>query len=52
MYAKKCGILDKYLEGPANSAGRDTIAIVSGDENGYFVVDVYGKIGESSGGKN
>jgi hypothetical protein len=52
MYAEKCGILDSLLEGPANSAGRDTIALVSGDENRYFVVDIYGKIGESSGGKN
>lgn len=49
---EKCAIVSDKIGGPANSNGNDQIAIISGDENNYFVVDIFGVIGEDGTGKS
>ena len=51
LYGNKCQIVSNNIAGPANSNGNDQIAIVSGDEDGWFVVDIFGVIGEDGYGK-
>jgi len=47
IYTEKCAEVSSNIAGPANSNGNDQIALISGDEeNGWFVVDIYGVIGE------
>lgn len=46
-----CSITTYDLGSPANSGGTDQIAIISGDESGYFILDIFGKIGEDGFGK-
>jgi len=45
-YGDECSKVSGDLAGPANSNGNDQIAIISGDESSWFVVDIYGVIGE------
>ncbi len=51
-YGDECGETSFDLAGPANSNGDDQIALISGDESGWFVVDIYGVIGEDGWGKD
>ena len=51
-YGSKCAIVSDKVAGPANSNGNDQIALISGSEKGWFVVDIYGVIGEDGYGKN
>eukprot|EP00551_Chaetoceros_affinis_P012158 CAMPEP_0203665574 /NCGR_PEP_ID=MMETSP0090-20130426/2770_1 /ASSEMBLY_ACC=CAM_ASM_001088 /TAXON_ID=426623 /ORGANISM="Chaetoceros affinis, Strain CCMP159" /LENGTH=753 /DNA_ID=CAMNT_0050529181 /DNA_START=68 /DNA_END=2326 /DNA_ORIENTATION=+ len=45
-YRSECAEVSYDIAGPANSNGNDQIALISGDESGWFVVDIYGVIGE------
>ncbi len=51
-YGDECGIASFDLAGPMNSNGNDQIALISGDESGWSVVDIYGVIGEDGWGKD
>ncbi len=46
-----CSITTYDIGSPANSGGRDQIAIISGDESGYFILDIFGVVGEDGWGK-
>jgi hypothetical protein len=46
LYGDECAVTSMYLGGPADSNGYDQIALISGDEDSWFVVDIYGVIGE------
>ena len=50
-YGNECAKVSTDLVGPANSNGNDQIAIISGDESSWSVVDIYGVIGEAGFGK-
>lgn len=43
----ECALPSFALGGPADSNGNDQIALISGDEDGWFVIDIYGVIGEA-----
>jgi len=45
-YGDECSEVSTDIAGPANSNGNDQIALISGDEEGWFVTDIYGVIGE------
>ncbi len=50
-YGDKCAHVSYDIAGPANSNGDDQIALIVGDESGWFVVDIFGVIGEDGYGK-
>ena len=51
-YGVECAVESSDIAGPANSNGNDQITLISGDEDdGWFVVDIYGVIGEDGYGK-
>ncbi len=47
-YGNQCAETSKR-SGPGNSNGSDQIALISGDESSWFVVDMYGVIGKDGG---
>ena len=51
LYGDECAVVTTDVASPANSNGNDQIAIISGDEDGWFVIDIYGIIGEDGYGK-
>ncbi len=52
IYGDNCAEVSYDIAGPANMNGNDQIALISGDESGWFVVDIYGVIGEDGWGKD
>ena len=51
QYGDECTIRTSDVASPANSNEYDQIALISGDPDGWFVIDIYGVIGEDSDGK-
>ena len=50
-YGSECAVVSTDLGSPANSNGNDQIALISGDEKSWFVVDIFGVIGEDGYGE-
>ena len=51
QYGDECTIRTSDIASPANSNEYDQIALISGDPDGWFVIDIYGVIGEDGYGK-
>jgi hypothetical protein len=51
MWQGACTTIIDSATGVANSDGNDQIAVVNGDKNGYYMLDIFGKIGSTGSGK-
>ena len=50
-FGDECALTSYHLGGPADSNGNDQIALISGDESSWYVVDIFGVVGEAGYGK-